>query len=229
MYLLSALAIGFFGSFHCVAMCGPIVLALTSTKDNYYQFFLNRMIYNSGRIVTYSILGFLVGAVGHSLLLAGFQKSISISIGVLMIISVIIINYLPRIKIGTPLLTRLNRFIKSIFSSTIAKRNKMSLLIAGLANGVLPCGFVLLALAGASATQNALQGSLYMTLFGLGTVPAMIAVAAFGKIASLRARMAITKYAPIAMILLGLLLIYRGVNMEQEGCPLHQQTSTLTF
>ena len=74
MYLLSALAIGFFGSFHCVAMCGPIVLALTSTKDNYYQFFLNRMIYNSGRIVTYSILGFLVGAVGHSLLLAGFQK-----------------------------------------------------------------------------------------------------------------------------------------------------------
>ena len=218
MFELTALAIGFLGSFHCVAMCGPIALALSGGKENTLRYLTGRIIYNSGRILTYSILGLLAGLAGHTLMMAGLQKSISISIGILMILSVVVIYYLPG-KSGTnPFALQLNAFIRKIFSGVLKKRNHFSLFIAGLANGILPCGFVYLAMAGAAATQQPLNGALYMVLFGLGTFPAMMAVAAFGKIAGLKARGFLVKAAPVMMILLGVYFIYRGYTMKDDSC-----------
>jgi sulfite exporter TauE/SafE len=108
----------------------------------------------------------------------------------------------------------------------IKKRNKSSLFVAGLANGILPCGFVYIALAGAAATQQPVNGALYMALFGLGTFPAMMAVSLFGKVAGIKARTFLVKAAPVLMIVLGALLIYRGVTMKENSCCHHQQTMT---
>ena len=218
MFELSALAIGFLGSFHCVAMCGPIVLALSAGKENSIKYLAGRTIYNSGRILTYSILGMIAGLVGHTLMMAGLQKSISIGIGILMIVSVVVIYYLPG-KSGTnPLALKLNAFIRKIFSSVLKSRNNYSLFVAGLANGILPCGFVYMAIAGAAATQEPLNGALYMILFGLGTFPAMMAVAAFGKVAGIKTRGFLVKAAPVLMIVLGFYFIYRGYSMKENSC-----------
>jgi uncharacterized protein len=218
MFALSALVIGFLGSFHCVAMCGPIALAMSGGKEDNWNYLFGRTIYNTGRIVTYGIIGVLAGLAGHTFLMAGFQKSISIAIGIFMIISVAVIYYVPGKFSTNPFSLAINKFIKRIFSSVLRKRNKSSLFVAGLANGVLPCGFVYLAMAGAAATQNAADGIGYMVMFGLGTFPAMMAVSAFGKVAGLKARTFLVKAAPVLMIVLGLLLIYRGYTMKNNSC-----------
>ena len=218
MFDLSALLIGFLGSFHCVAMCGPIALALSGGNESNLRYLAGRTIYNSGRIITYSILGLLAGLAGHTLLLAGFQKSVSISIGILMIVSVVVIYFLPGKTGSNSAALYANRIIKSIFSKVLQKRGRAGLFSAGLANGVLPCGFVYLAMAGAAATQNPIDGAGYMVMFGFGTFPAMMAVSAFGKFAGLKVRSFITKVAPVLMIVLGVLFIYRGFNMNEQSC-----------
>ena len=80
----TAFLLGFLGSFHCLGMCGPIALAV-SAKDN-SRFLRNKIIYNLGRTVTYSILGALIGLIGFSLALAGIQQWISIGMGALILL-----------------------------------------------------------------------------------------------------------------------------------------------
>ncbi|MBL7913827.1 MAG: sulfite exporter TauE/SafE family protein, partial [Bacteroidia bacterium] len=123
MFSLTSLAIGFLGSFHCVTMCGPIALALSGGGENNLKFLAGRSIYNLGRIVTYGILGLLAGLAGHTLLMAGFQKSFSITIGILMVLGVILINYIP-MRSGAPKITLvINKFIKSIFSKIVKQKS----------------------------------------------------------------------------------------------------------
>jgi len=222
MFELSALAIGFLGSFHCVAMCGPIALAISGGNENTLRFLAGRTIYNSGRILTYAFMGFLAGWAGHTLLMAGLQKSVSITIGILMIISVAVLYYLPLKSGSNTVALKLNQLIRKIFSSVIKKKNYASLFFAGLANGILPCGFVYLAIAGAATTQAPLQGALYMIFFGLGTFPAMMAVAAFGKLAGVKFRGFLVKAAPVMMILLGIYFVYRGYSMKENSCCHHE-------
>ncbi|HEX5001323.1 MAG TPA: sulfite exporter TauE/SafE family protein [Bacteroidia bacterium] len=220
-FLFSALVIGFLGSFHCVAMCGPIALALSGGTEDKLAYIAGRVIYNAGRITTYAVLGLTAGSIGHTFLLAGFQKSISIITGILMIAGVFFVYWNgSRFNIGSPAV-KLNFFIKSIFKNVIHKRTRISLYIAGMANGILPCGFVYIALAGAAITQQPLNGVAYMVLFGLGTFPAMMAVSMFGKVAGIKARDALTRATPVLMIVLGLVLIFRGVQMKDNQCCHH--------
>jgi sulfite exporter TauE/SafE len=85
-----------------------------------------------------------------------------------------------------------------------------------LVNGILPCGFVYLALAGAATTQSSLQGALYMALFGLGTLPMMLFISLSGSIISLSARRWINRLSPYVGIAMAVLLIHRGVKMHRE-------------
>ena len=226
MYLLSALLIGFLGSFHCVAMCGPIALALTGKGENNHHYILNRSIYNLGRILTYAILGLFVGVAGKVFLLGGFQKSVSITIGLLMIIVVAFTYYFPFTSRITKSSMYLSSFAKKLLSSQLKKRNGLSFLFTGMANGFLPCGFVYIALAGAAITQSPVEASSYMIMFGLGTFPAMMLISVLGKLAGFKFRSIISRISPVLMILLGLFFIYRGL-MISEGRSCHD--SSISF
>jgi sulfite exporter TauE/SafE len=221
MFEYSALIVGFLGSFHCVAMCGPIALALSAGKQENFKYYAGRTFYNAGRITTYAIIGIIAGLAGQALLFAGFQKSLSITIGIIMITAVISLYYLPGTSRLSFIATRLNALIRNVFARVIRKRNYLSLFFGGLANGILPCGFVYLALAGAAATQSALSGAQYMVLFGLGTFPAMMAVSIFGKLAGIKIRGVLVKAAPVLMIMLGIYFIYRGYTMKDNACCHH--------
>src|SRR5688572_30314529 len=85
MELLTGFLIGLLGSFHCVGMCGPIALALPRTK---YPG-TSRIIYNFGRITTYSLIGLLFGLLGSRLEMIGLQQIISITLGTFIIISLV--------------------------------------------------------------------------------------------------------------------------------------------
>ena len=104
----SAFIMGFIGSLHCVGMCGPIAMMLPADNSKRGKFIMGRVLYNGGRILTYAFLGLLVGFIGESTIYFISQKSLSILLGVLILIGV----FLPK---GTPLNVS-NRLTKEILN-----------------------------------------------------------------------------------------------------------------
>lgn len=213
MYLWTAFLIGLVGSAHCAGMCGPIALALPLRSDNWLRRIAGGLTYNSGRILTYMLLGALFGLLGKGLHMAGFQLWASVIVGALMIAFVVV-----------PLLFRQLPSVNTIFEGYSARlmggfrrlfRNSSypSLFGIGLLNGILPCGLVYVAVAGAINTTGVVEGMMYMALFGLGTVPVMLAVSLAGTMISLKLRVFINKLSPYVIVLLGVLIIMRGLSL----------------
>lgn len=221
MWLFSAFLVGFLGSFHCVGMCGPIALALPLEKKSNWSFFSGRLLYNGGRVLTYSVLGLLVGIIGHTIAMAGFQKVLSIATGILILIIAMLPFLIKRVNYLNLFLVRYTSKIKGLFKVLFGLRSRKTLFLIGVVNGLLPCGFVYLALAGAATTGTMAEGMSYMLLFGLGTVPMMLTLTMAGNIFSLRTRMFIQKISPFIAVSVAILLIARGLTIDNHSCCQH--------
>ena len=211
--ILTAFTIGFLGSFHCIGMCGPIAIALPVPKSSNLSFFTGRVLYNIGRVVTYSFLGFLFGLVGGKIALAGAQQVVSIILGVVIIIAVLLPQRYKNIFVQHKFVQKLAQPLKSNISILFKKGTLSSLFLIGILNGFLPCGFVYIGLAGSIASGNAISGAAVMMLFGLGTVPAMFAATVFGKFINVGIRTKLRKAIPVFAILLAAVFIMRGLNL----------------
>lgn len=213
MELWTALTIGFLGSFHCVGMCGPIAMALPGKDDSFGSLIAGRLLYNLGRVVTYSFLGALIGIIGQSIALAGLQSTLSIVLGIAIIFSAL---YQGSNTSGWKKKIGLDCFfdkLKSAISAQFKKRGQLTLFTIGLLNGFLPCGFVYVGLAGSVTTGSVIEGSIFMALFGLGTLPAMFAMSMAPGFISLKLRKRINTAIPYLAVAFGLYLIYRGIAM----------------
>src|SRR3954470_3323784 len=84
--LFTAFIMGLIGSLHCVAMCGPLALAIPTVGTTRRSAIYSRLIYNSGRLVVYALLGVAFGVIGKSILLVGIQQSVSLGVGVAMLL-----------------------------------------------------------------------------------------------------------------------------------------------
>lgn len=218
MLIYSALLVGLLGSFHCAGMCGPIALALPVNQQSKTTMIFHLLTYNAGRIFTYTMLGLLVGLIGHRIAFAGFQKSLSIFSGVLILTIAAISFFKPRLIYSHAYLARYSNKIKSIFRNLFGKKSIFTLFSIGLVNGLLPCGFVYLALAAALSTGNFLSSSGYMALFGLGTLPMMLSFSLAGNVFGIRFNRIVNKAAPYMALVVGVLLIYRGFAMVGADC-----------
>ena len=212
MQYWQALLIGLLGSFHCVGMCGPIVIALPLKDTSWPNRIFSSLLYNGGRSITYGIMGMLFGLLGRGLYLGGVQRWVSIGLGAIMILSVLFPVVFRKISPGKQIGYVLAR-IKAVFAKMFAVKSWYSLLVIGLLNGLLPCGLVYLALAGAVLTGTAIQGAIYMILFGLGTIPVMLALSLAGNMVNLKIRNRIRKVIPVFIVVIGLLFIVRGLNL----------------
>lgn len=209
----SAFLIGLFGSFHCIGMCGPIALALPVQLNNKVSLVVGRILYNLGRAITYAMIGLVFGLIGESLSLAGFQQSVSVIAGILILIMVLLPSrvsqklYLLKPAYG------FTNFLKKKFGVLLKQKSVTATFLIGLLNGFLPCGLVYIAVAGAIATGGYLDGAMYMFVFGIGTLPIMLAVSLAGNFISLNVRKRINKMIPAFMIVLAFLFILRGMNL----------------
>lgn len=205
--------IGFISSFHCVGMCGPIAMALPVGRGTGASFVGGRLLYNLGRVTTYTSLGLVAGLLGRTLQLAGWQQTISIVSGVLMLALVL----LPRLNTGT-LGQKLGtdrwwNALRKAISKQFQNPSPKALFTVGLLNGLLPCGMVYFALAGAVSAQNVGGAVLYMAMFGLGTLPLMWLVSLSGKIIQPRWRALMRNAVPYVAGCLAVLFILRGLNL----------------
>lgn len=213
MELLTALLIGFAGSFHCIGMCGPIALALPIKGFSNKTFLPGRFLYNFGRVIAYVFLGGIFGLLGEKLIFAGFQQGLSISLGIFILIILIIPVRYRNILLAVPVIQRLIGFIKSGISKQFKSNGLVALLITGILNGFLPCGFVYVGLAAAAAAGTMLKGAAVMVMFGLGTVPVMMAVSTFSKIISISFRRKLSKAVPYFAATLAIIFILRGLSL----------------
>ena len=211
--LFTALIFGLLGSFHCVGMCGPIAFMLPVSRDNEVKKFFQIFLYHFGRLLAYSSIGLAFGIVGKSLNLFGFQQQVSILIGVLMIAVILLpAAKFQKYNLSQPLYKVIGR-IKSSLGAALKKKSPDTFFTIGFLNGFLPCGLVYMAVFGAIATGSMIQSSLYMLLFGVGTIPLMTTAVYFGGILNGMMRQKIRRLIPIAVVLIGVLFILRGLGL----------------
>jgi uncharacterized protein len=209
---VAALLTGLIGSLHCLGMCGPIVLMLPVGAASKGGFLLSRLTYNFGRVITYAILGAICGLLGHLIILAGYQQVLSIVVGVVILLAFLMPRRFIR-KISPSIIRNFTDKLQNLWGKLLNSSKAISLFIIGLLNGLLPCGLVYVALAAASTTGNAINGLLYMTLFGLGTIPLMLVFSLFSGLLPNRIRFWAPKLIPFAAIALAILLILRGLSL----------------
>jgi sulfite exporter TauE/SafE len=209
-----AFSIGFVGSLHCVGMCGPIALALPVHGKGMFARLTGSFSYNTGRIITYSLLGIMFGLLGKGFVIAGYQQWLSLGVGIAILIAYLV-PVVVKEKIGmTRIMLPVVMKVKSLLGSFLQQRTPGSFLITGILNGLLPCGLVYLAVAGAIATGNVAKSSLFMALFGLGTIPAMLGVAIAKNRITQSMRRHINKAVPVFAVLMACLLVLRGLNLN---------------
>jgi hypothetical protein len=209
MLFLTAFLTGLFGSFHCAGMCGPIAFALPGKVSSGTKFYVGRLLYNLGRMFSYGLLGLVFGAFGLGLKLAGWQQSVSIAAGVIILFLIAYQYYFKKGSFFNILSLFSSQSVKKLFGS----KNIWALFAIGMVNGFLPCGFVYIAILGASTTQDFFSGALFMLCFGLGTLPMMYGVSIIGQFISSHIRQKLNKLSPVFAIVIAILFILRGLNL----------------
>jgi sulfite exporter TauE/SafE len=203
----TAFILGLVGSLHCAGMCGPLTLALPQLPGSALGFVPSRLAYNLGRVLTYSLLGLICGLAGKAISLAGFERGLSIALGVALLTGLFVSR---KLVISS---SRLVERLKSRMGMLLRRRSFSSQCLLGFLNGLLPCGLVYVACAGAASSENVLHASAYMAVFGAGTVPMMLAIALSGRLVPFSLRLKLAKAVPVSVMILAALLIMRGLSL----------------
>ncbi|MEM6524494.1 MAG: sulfite exporter TauE/SafE family protein [Bacteroidota bacterium] len=205
---ISGLIIGFVGSLHCAGMCGPIAMVVHNHGN-----FGRSLIYNSGRILSYSLLGVVFGLLGEGLSLFGAQRSLTIAMGIMVMGLTIYPRFQARL-INTPWNRIVIAPLRKNLNSLLTSKNGLGHGVIGLLNGLLPCGLVYLAVASGLALVDVGQALVLMVGFGLGTVPMMFGVG-WGSLQIKKRLSSVVKFAvPSFAILVGILLVIRGLALD---------------
>jgi len=220
---IAVFLIGFFGGFsHCIGMCGGFVMTYSlKIRENdimptptRWQKVSPHLLYNSGRVLTYTVLGEIFGLAGSTLgvifAIRDLQGVLQLLAGVLMVL------------IGLDLAGRLSIFgsgeypgiklFKKIATLLFRSVNRRNVFVLGLVLGLIPCGLVYVAGAKAAATRSITGGALTMLFFGLGTFPAMLITGFAADLVSQNLRTRLYRVAAVLVILLAVITILRGID-----------------
>jgi sulfite exporter TauE/SafE len=189
-----------------MGMCSPLAMSITNLSANAIA---SRILYNFGRIMTYGILGAVVATVGLGFPLIKYQNLISILLGIsLLVIGLAGVSVI-KIPIMTKALGSFSVFLKSQFSKFIQRKTYLSTFTLGSLNGILPCGLSFLALTYCLTLAGPSDGFIFMSAFGLGTLPVMLGFTSVFSWIVNRFNVQVKPMTTGMLILSGLLLIGR--------------------
>lgn len=204
---------GLVGSLHCIGMCGPIAIALPLGNKGIIVRIAGGLSYNIGRIITYGVLGAIFGLLGQGIEMAGLQQWASILLGIAMILSIVApAIFRGKIKFEQLFFGYTGKMMGS-FRRLFTINSIPSLFLIGLLNGLLPCGLVYIAIAGAINTNDIVNGIIYMIIFGIGTIPIMLAIPLLGNLVGNAFRKRYSKVLSGFIIILGIIFILRGLSL----------------
>lgn len=221
--------VGLLTSLHCIAMCGGINLSVcvkyTSAGGSPKSSQLKpSLLYNLGRVISYTLVGGLVGALGSAISFSGTAKGIvAVISGVFMVIMGLnMLNIFPWLRKLNP---RLPKFLGRKVHNSSNGGNRGPLYV-GLLNGLMPCGPLQAMQLYALGTGSFTAGALSMFLFSLGTVPLMFGFGAVSSLLSGKFTHKMLKVSAVLVIILGVVMLNRGLNLSGYGVVSAASTSS---
>jgi uncharacterized protein len=223
----AGLLLGLAGSAHCASMCGPLLLAVSG--GGHGSRLLRILVYHGGRVLIYLAIGGAAGLAGHGLSSGGVGRGVSVIAGVVLVIVAA--------GSGARLIPHgASRFWSMSLSraSRAACRSRQKYpiggqLLAGAVNGLLPCGLVYAAAVAAAGLGSVWTGLVVMAGFGAGTIPVLLLVTLSASSLPASSRARLSRLAPLALAVTGMLLIGRGVLPVHHGASVHAHpTATAT-
>jgi len=208
-FVWAALVLGLAGSLHCIGMCGPLVTAVHAAHGK-TDWWYKKALYHFGRISVYALLGLITGSVGQAFVALGFQQWVAIGAGVFMMLFLAWPAGMNGLKRGP---FKWVAWLKSRFASLIQKKNAGTQLTLGALNGLLPCGLVYVALAASMALTDAWKGAAFMALFGLGTIPSLLAAGSLLQWLGQRLRVRSYRVVQVLLVMVSFVVILRGANL----------------
>ncbi|HHV64457.1 MAG TPA: heavy metal transporter [Peptococcaceae bacterium] len=206
--------VGLLTSLHCVAMCGGINLSqcvtgkIGSDSKNIAKL-KPSFLYNSGRVISYTLVGGIVGGLGSVISLSGWAKGIvAIFAGIMMVIMGLnMLNVFPALK-------RLNPRMPKIFGRLAGEKASRGPFIVGLLNGLMPCGPLQAMQLYALGTGSIIAGATAMFFFSLGTVPLMFGLGAISSFLSGNFTRKMMKTSAVLVMVLGIIMLNRGLGLS---------------
>jgi uncharacterized protein len=219
---------GFLASFHCIGMCGPIVSGFVVQRPisielpgngaaslRVVQSIASHVYYNTGRILSYGIVGALAGAIGSVALISpAIQQWTSIVFGLLMIVMGLV-----QLDIIRKRSTK-DGVLKRIFGTLAKSQSGESRFLVGMMTPLLPCGLLYGMAAQAASAGSPVTGAMTMSVFALGAIPALVVTGIAASVISAKLRKFGTLVAALLIITMGLLTIARGFGLTQQFFPL---------
>ena len=226
--IVAVFIFGLLTSIHCIGMCGGLMLTQCVHNDDCdrhkskWEIFLPPALYNLGRVVSYTVVGAAIGGIGQALSLSGFFKGLIPIIGglfmVLMALNILgVFPFLRHLQLSAP-----RGVVKNI------RKGEQGPFILGLLMGIMPCGPLQMAEMYALTTGSVLWGALSMFVFALGTTPCLLALGFFGSLMTKRFSRAVVQCGAMVIIVLGVLMVGKGLAVEGINNPLGPDMSSMT-
>ncbi len=221
--LVASFLVGLVGSLHCIGMCGPLILAyslyLKEPADQahpalFYAGLFHHVFFHLGRIISYGFLGALGAGLFYlidvGLFFSNLRAGLSVLGGAVMIlIGMVLLRVIP-VPFLSGEASSGGSFWKKSVASLVSSRRVGAKMALGVATGFLPCGLSWAMIAKAATTRDVAIGFLTMALFGLGTVPTLLATGLSASFLSLRVRLIGERVSALAVIVMGVILICKG-------------------
>jgi len=225
--------IGILTSVHCVAMCGGINLSQCvpqkseSTDKGGVNNLMPSILYNAGRVVSYTIIGGVVGALGSVVSFSGPAKGIvAIGASIFMIIMGInMLNIFPGLRKFNPRMPKI--FARLIGKEKGASKNRP--FYVGLLNGLMPCGPLQAMQLYALSTGDPIKGALSMLVFSLGTVPLMFGLGALSSFLSKQFTAKMMQVSAVLVIVLGFAMFQTGMAVSGIQLPSFSVSELFNF
>lgn len=227
--LFTALLMGFFGSTHCVAMCGGIVgmLSQADSGSGLIKTSTTAIAYNVGRVVSYSAIGLLAGTIGmlafKSIDSASLYTFSRIFTGVFMLAFGFYLlgwwNFLTYLeKKGQFLWKKISPLTKRL----LPIRSAHHAFLIGLLWGWLPCGLVYSAVAWSLSSSSPIDGALLMLFFGLGTLPTLLTMGiASQKLAQIKSSVLVRNISGGIIIVFAIMHLFSISFLQTHGAHAH--------
>lgn len=236
-FIIGMLLLGLGTSLHCVSMCGPLVLtyAVKGTEDGpWYHKITPNAAYQGAKVVSYMLVGLLLGAVGSFFNIDALRPYVYYLAGVFMIVLGLgMTGYVPWAARFTPrpprflmnMLMKLRR--KSAADADAGENTLATPVFFGLMTGLLPCGPLMAAQVSAATSGSAAAGALGMAAFAVGTAPLMVAFGTAGSLIPRAWKDRMMLVLAIGVILFGAVFINRG--LMATGAPVNFDTVKLAL
>lgn len=202
MGYVAIFVVGLLTSVHCVAMCGGINISQSISKSG-KKSVMPSLSYNVGRVISYTVVGFIVGGIGSVFKMSNFMQGVVMLFAAtfMIIMGLNLLNVIPSLRNVSLILPKSLRNIN---------RTNKGPFIVGLLNGLMPCGPLQAMQLYALSTGSPLEGALSMFLFSVGTLPLMFLVGALSSVLT-------SKYTKYFLKISGIIVIVLGIGMFNSG------------